>query len=121
VFLLAVLYLNRFSFIPRPPLEIKMTETEGQIMVQWNPEALEGIDEGRVVLNDSGQFQTITLNRQLLASGWVRSPRKSGRVTAKLTAGDITGLGTWSDPAAQTDNPPPAPNTGQPAAPVPGR
>jgi hypothetical protein len=104
--LLTVLYLNRFSFIPRPPLEIKMSETEGQIMVQWNPEALEGIDEGTVVLNDGGQFQTIALNRQLLASGWVRSPRKSGRVTAKLTAGDVTGIGTWSTPTNAPANPP---------------
>jgi hypothetical protein len=119
IVLLTVLYLNRFSLIPRPPLEIKMSETEGQIMVQWNPAALEGIDEGTVVLNDGGQFQTITLNRQLLASGWLRSPRKSGRVIAKLTAGDITGLGTWSAP--ETANPAPAPNGVAPASRSPGR
>jgi hypothetical protein len=119
IVLLTVLYLNRFSLIPRPPLEIKMSETEGQIMVQWNPAALEGIDEGTVVLNDGGQFQTITLNRQLLASGWLRSPRKSGRVIAKLTAGDITGLGTWSAP--ETANPAPAPNVVAPASRSPGR
>jgi hypothetical protein len=119
IVLLTVLYLNRFSFIPRPPLEIKMTETEGQILVQWNPEALEGIDEGRLVLNDGGQFETIELNKQLLASGWMRSPRKSERVTAKLTAGDITGLGSWSAP--QTDSPPAVPDAGKPAAPAPAR
>ena len=97
--LLAVLYVNRFSLIPRPPLVMSISDSAGQITVRWNPEALEGIDEGSMVLNDGGELQTVAMTSELLTSGWFRSPRKSGRVIAKLTAGEVTGLTTWSAPA----------------------
>jgi hypothetical protein len=98
VTLLAFLYSNRFWFVSRPPLQIRLSVVGDQIDVHWNPEALEGLDEGTVTLNDGGQLQTITLDRRLLESGWVRAPRKSDRVIAKLTAGDVTGLSTWTPP-----------------------
>ena len=105
VALLAFLYINRFTFLPRPPLEVTITEEAGQVTVRWNPEALQGVEEASMLINDGGQLQTLSLNRQLLSSGWVRAPRKSGRVIARLTAGDITGLTVWSAPAPAAEIP----------------
>ena len=114
VVFLFILYTYRWSFVPRPPLEVSVVEESGQVTVRWNPEALQGIEEGSIALNDGGQLQTIRLDQRVLISGWIRTPRKSDRVTAKLTAGEVSGLGAWVAPTAQ---PVPAPAA---VAPPPG-
>ncbi len=96
--LLLILYAYRWDFLPRPPLEVTVVEDSGQVTIRWNPEALQGIEEGSIVLNDGGQLQTIPLDQRLLTSGWVRATGKSDRVTAKLTAGEVSGLGVWAAP-----------------------
>ena len=96
--LLFILYAYRWDFLPRPPLEVTVVEDSGQVTIRWNPEALQGIDEGSIALNDGGQLQTIPLDQRVLTSGWVRATRKSDRVTAKLTAGEVYGLGAWAAP-----------------------
>ena len=96
--LLFILYAYRWDFLPRPPLEVTVAEDSGQVTIRWNPEALRGIEEGSIVLNDGGQLQTIPLDQRVLTSGWVRATRKSDRVTVKLTAGEVYGLGAWAAP-----------------------
>ena len=96
--LLFILYAYRWDFLPRPPLEVTVVEDSGQVTIRWNPEALQGIEEGSIALNDGGQLQTIPLDQRVLTSGWVRATRKSDRVTAKLTAGEVYGLGAWAAP-----------------------
>ena len=96
--LLFILYAYRWDFLPRPPLQVTVLEDSGQVTIRWNPEALQGIEEGSIALNDGGQLQTIPLDQRVLTSGWYRATRKSDRVTAKLTAGEVYGLGVWTAP-----------------------
>ena len=94
--LVSILYAYRWDIIPRPPLAVTVTEESGQVTIRWNPQALAGIEEASIALNDGGQLQTIRLDERVLESGWIRAQTKSDRVTAKLTAGDISGLGAWT-------------------------
>ena len=120
VALVSILYAYRWEIIPRPPLVITLTEESGQVTIRWNPQALAGIEEASIAMNDGGQLQTIRLDERVLVSGWVRAQRKSDRVTAKLTAGDISGLGAWiagprAEPVRTPDAAAPAPAVAPPA------
>ena len=118
--LVSILYAYRWEIIPRPPLAVTLTEESGQVTIRWNPQALAGIEEASLALNDGGQLQTIRLDERVLVSGWVRAHRKSDRVIAKLTAGDISGLGAWTappraEPARTPATTAPAPRVSAPA------
>lgn len=105
--LVILLYVFRWDILDRPELILTVTEEGSQVMVRWNPDALAGIDEGSLVINDGGQLQTINLNQSTLTSGWIRSPHKSERVTVKLTAGEVSGVGAWTAPLLPAPQPTP--------------
>ena len=120
--LVSILYAYRWDIIPRPPLAVTVTEESGQVTIRWNPQALAGIDEASIALNDGGQLQTIRLDERVLVSGWIRAQRKSDRVTAKLTAGEISGLGAWNaTPRAEPVRTPDAVAPAQGVPPPPAR
>jgi hypothetical protein len=109
----AAAYFTQDSWLPKPALTLTSTESNGSLLIHWNPEALRGIDHAQMFVNDGGQPtpSVITLDRLQIVSGLLSYTPKSKRVTAKLDAGDITGITAWFAPE-------PAPATAPAAAPA---
>ena len=98
--------------MPKPRLTLTSTESNGSLLIHWNPEALRGIDHAQMFVNDGGQPtpSVIPLDRLQMNSGLLSYTPKSKRVTAKLDAGDITGITAWFAPEpAPAPAPSPAP------------
>jgi hypothetical protein len=114
----AAAYFTQDSWLPKPPLTLTSTESNGSLLIHWNPEALRGIDHAQMFVNDGGQPtpSVIPLDRLQMNSGLLSYTPKSKRVTAKLDAGDITGITAWfaPEPAPAAD---PASSTAPAAAP----
>jgi len=110
--LVGAAYVTRNDWLPRPPLALTSTEENGSLLVRWNPDALRGVEHASLLFNDGGQ-QTpavVPLDRSQLVAGLYVYMPKSLRVTAKLDAGETTGITAWF-----AEQPKPAP----PAAPAP--
>ncbi|MDP9055264.1 MAG: hypothetical protein M3N93_13340 [Acidobacteriota bacterium] len=103
-------YFTSNAWLPRPPLAFTSTEEDGSLLIRWNPEALRGIDHASLLLNDGGQAvpATIPLDKSQLISGLFIYMPKSLRVTAKMDAGEITGITAWfATPKPATPKPAP--------------
>jgi hypothetical protein len=121
VALASAAWFTQDSWIPRPPLNLNSTELDGGLVIRWNANAFRGIDHASLFVNDDGELHTLPLNRFDVNQGvyhYTHGP-KSQRVTAKLAAGEESGIAVWLAP------PPPAPagatgGTGQapPSAPA---
>jgi hypothetical protein len=127
---LALAFMTRAFWMPKPPLNLNTTELNGTLLIRWNPEALRGVDHASMFVNDGGQRtpSLITLDRFQLKSGLLSYTPKSQRVTAKLDAGETSAITAWfakatpapATPAQATPAPEtPAPTTPEPATPAP--
>jgi len=125
VALTAAAWFTQNSWIPRPPLNLTSTELDGTLAIHWNADAFRGIDHASLNVNDDGELHSLPLDRFQLNQGvyhYTHGP-KSQRVTARLAAGEDSGIAVWLAPA------PPAPvakpstgstgGTGQSASPEP--
>lgn len=79
---------GRDYFLPRPPLKLDVAESSGHIFIRWNAEAVAGLDEGALLINDGGKLMTIPLDGAALGRGAFGFERASERVTATLRIGD---------------------------------
>jgi hypothetical protein len=108
-------WFTQDSWIPRAPLNLSSTETDGNLAIRWNAAAFRGIDHASLFVNDDGELHTLPLDRFTLNQGifhYTHGP-KSQRVTAKLAAGEESAIAVWLAPA------PPAPPAPAAAAPAP--
>jgi proteasome lid subunit RPN8/RPN11 len=118
----AALY-TRDLWAPKPPLALTSTESNGTLTIHWNPDALRGIDHASLFVNDGGQPAPtlIPLDKFQLRAGLLSYPLKSKRVTAKLDAGEISGITAWFAPVTSPADvpipgaPSPAPGSSEPA------
>jgi hypothetical protein len=94
---LALAFLTRNFWMPKPPLTLNSTELNGTLLIRWNPEALRGVDHASMFVNDGGQRtpSLIPLDRYQLNSGLLSYTPKSQRVTAKLDAGEASAITAW--------------------------
>jgi hypothetical protein len=117
----AAAFLTENSWIPRPPLALSSTESEGNLLIRWNVDALRGVNQASLLVNDGGNLKALPLDRFQLKQGLLVYSPKSQRVTAKLSAGDASAIAVWLAPPAP--EPPPAQPTAdaQPATPKPAR
>ncbi len=100
-------YVVKDAWIPRPPLKLDITESKGEISVQWNKEAVAGVEQASLILNDSGQLESVLLSSKQLASGSYTYKHKSNRVTAIIRSGEERVFAVWEAPTR-----PPELNTG---------
>lgn len=102
----AAVFVTQDSWLPKPPLALNSTESNGNLIIRWNPEALRGIDHASMYVNDGGQPipALIVLNRSQLHAGLLNYTPKSQRVSIKLDAGDTTAITAWFA-AAPAPNP----------------
>jgi hypothetical protein len=134
----AAAWFTQDSWIPRAPLNLTSTELDGNLVIRWNANAFRGIDHASLNVNDDGELHSLPLDRFMLNQGvyhYTHGPR-SLRVTARLAAGEDSGIAVWLAPArpapvaqpstgssggtGQTTAPAPVvqpSRTGQPAAP----
>jgi hypothetical protein len=101
----AAAWFTQDSWIPRAPLNLTSTESAGNLVIRWNANAFRGIDHASLNVNDDGNLHELALDRFQLNQGvyhYTHEP-KSQRVTAKLAAGEESGIAVWLAPA------PPAP------------
>jgi hypothetical protein len=96
--LAAAAFVTQESWIPRPPLTLTSTESNGNLLIRWNVDALRGLDGATLFVNDGGSIQTLTLDRSQLNQGFMRYSPKSERVTAKLSAGGASAIAAWLSP-----------------------
>lgn len=90
-------YITRNDWLPKPPLALTSTDENGSLLIRWNPDALRGIEHASLLVNDGGQTSpsVVPLDKAQLISGlYIYAPR-SLRVTAKLDAGETTGITAW--------------------------
>jgi hypothetical protein len=101
----AAAWLTQDSWIPRAPLNLNSTELDGDLVIRWNANAFRGIDHASLNVNDDGNLHSLPLDRFQLNQGVYHYSHgaKSQRVTAKLAAGEESGIAVWLAPA------PPAP------------
>ena len=111
----AAAFLTQDYWIPRPPLTLSSAESNGNLVIRWNVEALRGIDRASMFVNDGGNLQSLPLDRFQMNQGvFIYSP-KSKRVTAKLSAGETSAIAVWLAPAPVPD----VPETAKPVKPPP--
>ena len=116
--LMAAAWFTQDSWIPRPPLNLTSTELDGDLVIRWNATAFRGIDHASLFVNDDGNLHELPLDRFQLNQGvyhYTHGP-KSQRVTAKLAAGEDSGIAAWLAPAPPSGS---TGGTGQTAAPAP--
>jgi len=97
----AAAWFTQDSWIPRAPLNLTSTELAGDLVIRWNPNAFRGIDHASLFVNDDGNLHELPLDRFQLNQGvyhYAHGP-KSQRVTAKLAAGEDSGIAVWLAPA----------------------
>jgi hypothetical protein len=102
-------FFARDYWMPKPPLTLNSTESNGTLLIRWNPDALRGVDHASMFVNDGGQPapSLIPLDRFQLNSGVLSYTPKSRRVTAKLDAGETTAITAWfAPPPADRQSPP---------------
>jgi proteasome lid subunit RPN8/RPN11 len=113
-------FLTQDSWMPRPALVLSSIESDGNLMIHWNADALHGISKATMFLNDGvGGLQTVPLDAFQLNSGLLSYPLHSKRVTAKLTAGDVNAITVWfaPDPPAAVPVAPAPATAANPTAP----
>lgn len=96
--LAAAALLTRNLWDPRPPLSLTSTASQGTLTIRWNGDAFRGIDHASLQLNDGGNLHSVPLDRADLIRGVYIYMPKSSRVSAKLSAGDISGIAVWFAP-----------------------
>jgi len=109
----AAAFLTQDSWLPRPPLTLSSTESNGNLVIRWNVDALRGSYHASMFVNDGGNLQLLPLDRFQLNQGVLIYSPKSKRVTAKLSAGEASAIAVWLAPAPAApaaDALPPAPD-----------
>jgi hypothetical protein len=102
-------WVTRNDWIPRPPLQLEATESNGQVTFHWNADAVRGLDGATLLVNDGGALHTFPLSQTRLEAGAMDYQRKSPRVTGTLRIGENRAIATYFEPVPETP----------PAAPVP--
>ena len=113
----AVAFFTQDSWLPRPPLALTSTESDGNLAIRWNIDALRGIDRASMFVNDGGNLQSLPLDRFQINQGILIYKPKSERVTAKLSAGETSAIAVWFKPvppAPAAEAPAPAPDAAGP-------
>jgi hypothetical protein len=114
-------YVTRNDWLPKPPLALTSTEENGSLLIRWNSAALRGVEHASLLVNDGGQPTptVVSLDGLQVVSGLYIYMPKSLRVTAKLNAGDITGITAWFAEPPPKPAATPAANAVPDTAPVP--
>jgi proteasome lid subunit RPN8/RPN11 len=94
-------FATRDAWMPRPPLKLTAQETDGRLIIAWNPAALRGIEHASVFINDGDPGQTLEINLDplQLKAGSLPWYRKSGHVKARLVAGSERAVAEFDGPA----------------------
>jgi hypothetical protein len=113
-------FFTQDYWMPKPPLTLNSTESNGTLLIRWNPDALRGVDHASLFVNDGGQPapSLIPLDRLQLNSGLLSYTPKSQRVTVKLDAGETSAITAWFAPVMPAPVTP-APVTSAPVTPAP--
>lgn len=101
-------WLTRYDWMPRPPLKLEATDSTGQITFRWNTDAVRGLENGMLLVNDGGELHTFPMAGDLLERGFMRYDRKSRRVTGTLRVGETRVFATFFEPEPATKPSPPA-------------
>jgi len=91
---LAVVAWSYFSVPNLPPaLGLAILERDGQLLVQWSPNAgpIALAARGELAISDGGPAQVIPLAARDLASGKFAYVRKTGEVEVRLTVASVNG------------------------------
>jgi hypothetical protein len=96
----AAAFFTQDSWLPRPPLALNSVESNGNLVIRWNIDALRGIDRASMFVNDGGNLQSLPLDRFQINQGVLIYSPKSERVTAKLSAGETSAIAVWLKPVA---------------------
>ena len=94
----ATAFFTQDSWLPRPPLALTSTESDGNLAIRWNIDALRGIYHASMFVNDGGNLQLLPLDRFQINQGILIYKPKSERVTAKLSAGESSAIAVWLKP-----------------------
>ena len=92
-------YVVKDIWIPRVPLKLEITESKGEVTLQWNRDGVAGIEQASLILNDGGQLQSVLLDSKQLAKGVFTAKHKSDRVTAIIRLGEERILAVWDAPS----------------------
>jgi len=113
-------FLTQNFWLPRPPLKLAVSETNGVLTIRWNAPAVRGFDSASLFVNDGGKLRTLTLDGFVLKRGFLVYEPISVRVTATLSAGDSKAMIAWfapiPNPAPDSTPLQPAPQTPAPQA-----
>ncbi len=107
---------------PAPePLGLAVFESDGQLRVKWNQAAKKVLTarRGTLEISDGGDPHTITLSREMLASGNFTYVRKSGDVEVKMTV-ESPDSARWQEASRYLGRPPAAAATSAASIPDPG-
>jgi hypothetical protein len=87
--ILIAMFSTREQWLPRPPLDLRTAETNGNFAVEWNRAAVRGVDRALLTVNDGGATKKIQLDTSQLQAGAIPYSRQTPEVTATLDAGGI--------------------------------
>ena len=101
-------YVSKNSWLPRPPVTLTFSDSNGSLRIGWNPRSVRGIRIAALYISDGGELRTFSLNPDQLQTGFMQYTRTSPKVTATLDTGDAKATASFvapedpSSPAPQT-------------------
>ena len=105
-------WFTRDAWLPRPPLQLAVTDVARHVTFKWNAGALLGATGVTLLVNDGGELKTFPLDAQAVARGQLSYDRKTLRITGTLRAGETRAMASFYEPV-------PEPKPLAPATPVP--
>ena len=96
--ILILLFATREHWIPRPPLELRTAETDGHFSIEWNRDAVRGLDHAVLTVIDGTAQRPIQLDSRQLKAGAFPYTRQTTQLTATLDAGSIHASATFVPP-----------------------
>ncbi|HKD04927.1 MAG TPA: hypothetical protein VKB79_03400 [Bryobacteraceae bacterium] len=91
-------FASRGLWWPKPKLELRSFDSGDALTIEWNSSAVRGMDNGYLEIQDGGESQIYLLSASQLRAGTVSYPRRTGKVSAILRAGDIEEAVTFTGP-----------------------
>jgi hypothetical protein len=100
-------WFTREAWMPRPPLQLAVTDVARHVTFKWNAEALRGATGVALLVNDGGELKTFPLDTQAVERGQLGYDRKALRITGTLRAGETRAMASFYEPVPEPRPDPP--------------
>ena len=92
----AVAFATSNYWIPGRSLDLRSSDSNGHLIIEWNRKAVRGIPRALLTVKDGPDNRTLTVEGSILHSGSLDYERKTGKVTVRMRAGSADETTTFN-------------------------